>query len=147
VTGLTKSGGTVSLSFPSIAGLSYTLEYKNSLTNTAWTPILPAISGNGGSLILQDTNPPPLSRFYRVVRPDMRGLGESSADFDLKTEFTLEHCVSDLLAIADHLGVQSVHVCGESAGGMVCIALAALHPKRVRTLTLVSTPVSIPTAC
>ena len=87
---------------------------------------------------------PYLSRFYRVVRPDMRGLGESSVDFDLKTEFTLEACVEDLVAIIDDVGAESVHVCGESAGGMVGIALAATHPKRVRTLTLVSTPVSIP---
>ena len=48
------------------------------------------------------------------------------------------------MAIIDDLGAQSVHVCGESAGGMAAIALAALHPQRVRTLTLVSTPVSIP---
>src|SRR6188768_2127699 len=75
---------------------------------------------------------PYLSRFYRVVRPDMRGLGESSADFDLAREFTLEHCVGDLLAIVDHLGADAVHICGESAGGMVCMAFAATHPKRVR---------------
>ena len=32
---------------------------------------------------------PYLARFYKVVRPDMRGLGQSSADFDLATAFTL----------------------------------------------------------
>jgi 3-oxoadipate enol-lactonase len=100
--------------------------------------------GNGRSNRFWYSWVPYLSRFYRVVRPDMRGLGESSADFDLKSEFTLENCVGDLLAIIEHLGARSVHVCGESAGGMVSIALAALHPQRVRTLTLVSTPVSIP---
>jgi 3-oxoadipate enol-lactonase len=86
---------------------------------------------------------PYLSRFYRIVRPDVRGLGQSGADFDLQREFTLEHCVDDLLAVIDDLGADSVHVCGESMGGMLGIALAALHPQRVRTLTLVSTPVSI----
>ena len=88
---------------------------------------------------------PYLSRFYRIVRPDVRGLGQSGAEFDLHREFTLEHCVADLLAVIDDLGAESVHVCGESMGGMLGIALAALHPQRVRTLTLVSTPVSIGT--
>jgi 3-oxoadipate enol-lactonase len=100
--------------------------------------------GNGRSSAFWYSWVPYLSRFYRIVRPDMRGLGRSSADFDLKTEFTFENCVSDLVAIIDHLGADSVHVCGESAGGMVSIGLAASHPRRVRTLTLVSTPVRIP---
>ncbi|MGZ5127531.1 MAG: alpha/beta fold hydrolase [Burkholderiales bacterium] len=100
--------------------------------------------GNGRSGAFWYSWVPYLSRFYRVVRPDMRGLGASSANFDLKSEFTLENCVEDLITIIDDLGAQSVHVCGESAGGMVGIALAALHPQRVRTLTLVSTPVHIP---
>ena len=106
-------------------------------------PYLVLQHGNGRSSRFWYSWVPYLSRFYRVVRPDMRGLGQSSADFDLEREFTLEHCVADLLAIIDDLGADSVHVCGESAGGMVSLALAALHPGRVRTLTLVSTPVSI----
>lgn len=115
----------------------YTDPWKNA-------PYMLLQHGNGRSGAFWYSWVPYLSRFYRVVRPDMRGLGGSSADFDLKSEFTLENCVEDLVAIIDDLGAQSVHVCGESAGGMVGIALAALHPQRVRTLTLVSTPVSIP---
>jgi 3-oxoadipate enol-lactonase len=115
----------------------YTDPWKNA-------PYIILQHGNGRSGRFWYSWLPYLSRFYRVVRPDMRGLGESSADFDLKTEFTLDACVEDLVAIIEDLGAQSVHVCGESAGGMVSIALAATHPERVRTLTLVSTPVSIP---
>ncbi len=86
---------------------------------------------------------PYLSRFYKVVRPDVRGLGGSSAEFDLDREFTLEALVGDLAAIVAALGAESVHVCGESMGGILGIALAATHPRLVRTLTLVSTPVYI----
>jgi 3-oxoadipate enol-lactonase len=89
---------------------------------------------------------PYLARFYRIVRPDVRGLGQSSAQFDLEREFTLDACVADLAAIIDHLGADSVHFCGESMGGILGIALAATHPARVRTLTLVSTPVYISSA-
>lgn len=86
---------------------------------------------------------PYLSRYYKVVRPDVRGLGQSSADFDLEREFTLDACVGDLVAVIEHLGAESAHFCGESMGGMLGIALAAAHPQRVRTLTLVATPVYI----
>ena len=86
---------------------------------------------------------PYLARFYKVVRPDVRGLGESSADFDLEREFTLPACVADLAAIVDHLGANSVHFCGESMGGILGMVFAATHPARVRTLTLVSSPVFI----
>jgi 3-oxoadipate enol-lactonase len=86
---------------------------------------------------------PYLSRFYKVVRPDIRGLGLSSAEFDIEREFTFEACSADLLAIIDDLGAESVHYCGESMGGILGIALAAHHPQRVRTLTLVSTPVHV----
>ena len=127
---------------PGRPSLNYVLDdYTDPWKNA---PYILLQHGNGRSGAFWYSWVPYLSRFYRVIRPDMRGLGLSSADFDLESEFTLEHCVEDLVAIVDDLGVQSVHVCGESAGGMVGIALAAIHPQRVRTLTLVSTPVHIP---
>jgi len=89
---------------------------------------------------------PYLARFYKVVRPDVRGLGQSSAQFDLEREFTVDACVADLAAIIDHLGGDAVHFCGESMGGILGIVLAATHPARVRTLTLVSTPAFISSA-
>ena len=86
---------------------------------------------------------PYLSRWFKVVRPDVRGLGQSSAEFDLEREFTVENCINDLVAIIDHLGATSVHYCGESMGGILGMVLSATHPRRIRTLTLVSTPVNL----
>ena len=86
---------------------------------------------------------PYLARWFKVVRPDVRGLGQSPADFDLQRDFNVENCVNDLAAIIDHLGTESVHYCGESMGGILGMVLAATHPKRVRTLTLVSSPVNL----
>ena len=98
----------------------YTDPWKNA-------PCILLQHGNGRSGAFWYSWMPYLSRFYRVVRPDMRGLGKSSADFDLKSEFTLEHCVEDLVTIIDDLGVQSVHVCGESAGDpLLALVLAGL---------------------
>ena len=55
------------LSFGSVMGLTYSLEYKNSLSDPSWTPLPPPLPGTGGPLTLQDTNAALLpSRFYRV---------------------------------------------------------------------------------
>lgn len=86
---------------------------------------------------------PYLSRFFRVVTPDLRGLGESSKDFDIDTGITVENYVSDLIAIADSLGAETFHYAGESLGGIIGMVLAAQHPARVRTLSLLAAPLSI----
>lgn len=86
---------------------------------------------------------PYLSRFYKVIRPDMRGLGGSAGRLDLARDITLDALVGDLVALLDHLGTATVHYCGESMGGILGLALAARHPERVRTLSLVATPVFI----
>ena len=51
--------------------------------------------------------------------------------------------MSALVAILDHAGIDAVHFCGESLGGVLGLLFAALHPQRVRTLSLVSAPVYI----
>ena len=62
------SSGSVSFSLSSASGLLYTLQFKNALSDSTWFPILPAVTGSGGSISLVDTNAAgALSRFYRVV--------------------------------------------------------------------------------
>ncbi len=85
---------------------------------------------------------PYLSRFYRVVRPDLRGLGESEAPADLETGLTVANYISDLVALIDTLGAP-VHYCGESLGGILGMVLAAEHPDKLRSLSLVAAPILI----
>src|SRR5690348_6998359 len=99
--------------------------------------------GNGRSSRFWYRWIPYLSRFYRIIRPDARGLGLSSADFDLNRDVTVELLIEDLVAVLDHVGAKSVHFCGESMGGIMGLAFCAMRPERVRTLTLVATPVYI----
>jgi hypothetical protein len=64
---LTASTTNFSFSVASVTGATYTLEYKNSLADTNWTPLLPSVTGTGGAISLQDTNGATFpSRFYRV---------------------------------------------------------------------------------
>lgn len=86
---------------------------------------------------------PYLSRFYRVVCPDLRGLGQSSQNFHFEAGISVENYVADIGAIADAVGADTIHFAGESFGGMLGTAFAARHPERVRTLTLISSSIAI----
>lgn len=86
---------------------------------------------------------PYLSRFYKVVCPDLRGLGQSSKDFDLGSGISVDNFVGDVICIADAVGAATFHYAGESMGGIIGFATAARHPQRVRTLSLLSAPLKI----
>lgn len=66
VTLLGRSGTTNMLSFPSALGTSYTLQFKNSLTDTTWTDIPPSTNGTGNAILLRDPTANSASRFYRL---------------------------------------------------------------------------------
>ena len=68
---------------------------------------------------------PYLSRFYKVVRPDLRGLGLSPVEFNPATDITIENYIDDMTALLDALKLESVHYCGESFGGILGMVLAA----------------------
>ena len=62
---ITVTGSTASISFQSVSGLNYALEYKTHLADAAWTSLAP-VPGNGGTLILNDASASVAARFYRV---------------------------------------------------------------------------------
>jgi len=65
--GLTTNGTGPSITFSASAGLTYTLEYKEALTDPVWIPVAAPATGINGSLLLQDTNGVVApSRFYRI---------------------------------------------------------------------------------
>jgi len=72
---------------------------------------------------------------YRVIAPDLRGLGDSSrppAGYDKKT------VAADLWQLLSAtLGLARWHLVGHDWGGPVAFALAAAHPEAIRTLTIV----------
>ena len=80
---------------------------------------------------------PHLCRDFRVIRMDLRGTGQS-ADPGPDPRFTLDGFMSDFIGMLDALKIERVHYVGESLGSILGIALAATHPERVKSLTLVS---------
>jgi pimeloyl-ACP methyl ester carboxylesterase len=98
-----------------------------------------------------------LRRGFRVVRFDNRDAGLSQgfdhlgtpsvvaatlrhlAHLPVHSPYTLADMAADALGVMDALGLARAHVCGASLGGMVAQHLAARHPDRVSSLTLMMT--------
>ncbi|MCK9793587.1 alpha/beta hydrolase [Isoptericola sp. 4D.3] len=75
---------------------------------------------------------PALGGPFRVIRPDLRGFGDSPLPVG-GPEYTN---AGDLAALLDDLGVEDAAVVGASFGGKVALELASAHPGRVRELVL-----------
>jgi 3-oxoadipate enol-lactonase len=76
----------------------------------------------------------------RVLRYDHRGHGDSSAP---PGDYTMADLGGDVLALADHLGVDRFDFCGISMGGQIGQWLALNDPDRVGRLALANTGAKI----
>ena len=86
---------------------------------------------------------PYLARFYKVLCPTLRGLGEHHQMTNVAERITAENYVRDLVTILDHLGLERIHYAGESLGGIIGMYFSGMHPQRVRTLSLFAAPLII----
>lgn len=78
-----------------------------------------------------------LSSRYRVVTPDLRGLGESPAPEGI---YPMEDLANDVLELLDCLRInEPIILGGLSMGGYVSLAFAVRHPKKLRALMLMDT--------
>ena len=77
-----------------------------------------------------------LNGHHRLIVPDLRGHGHSSA---LPGPSSVEQLASDLAHLLDELQVDAVHVLGYSQGGAVAQQFAHTHPRRVKSLILACT--------
>ena len=82
---------------------------------------------------------PELARDYRVVRPDMRGFGRSTP-MPRDHPWSLDRIVGDFVAVMDQLGIDKFYLVGAKVGGTMALHLAARHPARVKTVTVLSSP-------
>lgn len=76
-----------------------------------------------------------------LVAPDLRGRGASAT---LPGPFGMAAHADDVVAVADHLGVERFVLAGHSMGGYVGNTAAVRHPERVAALVLVDGGVSLP---
>jgi 3-oxoadipate enol-lactonase / 4-carboxymuconolactone decarboxylase len=74
--------------------------------------------------------------YFRVVRYDIRGHGSTAAT---PGDYTIELLASEVLAIADALGLHNFAFCGLSLGGMIGQWIAAYAGERLTHLVLANT--------
>jgi pimeloyl-ACP methyl ester carboxylesterase len=82
---------------------------------------------------------PVLARHYKVVRPDMRGYGQSTpvpADY----LWTIDVPIDDFITLMDQLGIRKFHLIAAKIGGFIARRFAARCADRVLSLTLIGTP-------
>ncbi len=83
---------------------------------------------------------PVLARHFRVIRPDMRGYGQSTPAVPADYPWTIDVPIDDFIKLMDHLGIDKFHLVAAKIGGFIARRFAARFPDRVRTLTVIGTP-------
>jgi 2-hydroxymuconate-semialdehyde hydrolase len=76
---------------------------------------------------------PELARDFRVVAPDLTGFGYSDRQ---GSAYNMAGWTAHALGVIDALGLDRVHVVGNSFGGSIALSLAIHHPGRVDRLGL-----------
>jgi class 3 adenylate cyclase len=82
-----------------------------------------------------------IAGWARLITIDRRGTGMSDR-FSANDLPPLEEAARDVLAVMDAVGSQRASIVGHHEGGQLGAMLAALHPERVRTLTLIETAIA-----
>ncbi|MBN9458074.1 MAG: alpha/beta fold hydrolase [Bosea sp.] len=96
-------------------------------------PPLLLVSGLGGTAGFWKGASATLSRQFRVLRFDQRGIGASSRG---SAPCTIAQLAADCLAVLDAAGIESCVMLGHSTGGCIGQALGTMAPERLRGLIL-----------
>ena len=76
---------------------------------------------------------------YRVIAPDMRGMGQTEAPPEPQA-YDIDHITADLIGLLDHLGVDKAVFAGLDFGAFAIYDLALRHPQRVRAVIGLENP-------
>ncbi|HTE16622.1 MAG TPA: alpha/beta hydrolase [Burkholderiales bacterium] len=83
---------------------------------------------------------PVLARHFKVIRPDMRGYGQSTPALPADYPWTIDLPIDDFINLMDQLGIDKFHLIAAKIGGFIARRFAARFPDRVLSLTVIGTP-------
>jgi len=98
------------------------------------------IHGNDESSVEWYAWVPRMAQEYRLIRPDLPGLGHSNIPRGF--EYSLANLATFVTQVMDKAGVEAAHIIGAKTGGAVAMRFAADYPGRTRTLVVVGGPAS-----
>jgi pimeloyl-ACP methyl ester carboxylesterase len=75
----------------------------------------------------------------RTLAPTQRGYSPGARPA-ARSAYRIGEIAADAVALLDAAGIDQAHVLGHDLGGLAAWALAGLHPDRVASLTVLSTP-------
>jgi pimeloyl-ACP methyl ester carboxylesterase len=78
---------------------------------------------------------------YMIILPDLRGHGKTE---NPEPSFTHRQSAKDVLALLDHLEIDSVKAMGVSTGGMTLLHMATQQPNRIEAMVLIGATTCFP---
>ena len=99
-------------------------------------PVLVLSHSLGCDLGMWDPQMGDFLEHFQVLRYDTRGHGASDASGG---DYSIDNLGSDVIELADALGIKQFAFCGVSMGGAVGLWLAARHPERLTAVVLANT--------
>src|SRR5438128_2110505 len=118
------------------------LFYREDWLGEPWRKPEPVvlIHGNDESSVEWYAWVPRMAQEYRLIRPDLPGLGHSNVPRGF--EYSLANLATFVRQVMDKAGVDAAHIIGAKTGGAVAMRFAADYPKRTRSLVVVGGPAS-----
>lgn len=118
------------------------LFYREDWLGEPWRKPAPVvlIHGNDESSVEWYAWVPRMAQEYRLIRPDLPGLGHSNVPRGF--EYSLANLATFVAQVMDKAGVDSAHIVGAKTGGAIAMRFAADYPKRTRALVVVGGPAS-----
>ena len=110
------------------------------LTGAATGPVIVMVHGWPESSYCWQGVAEHLPGDYRLIMPDLRGLGDSERTLN-NAAYTKQALAADMLGLLDSLGVDSFNLVGHDWGGAVAQEMALAAPGRVRRLVILNIPV------
>ena len=118
------------------------LVFDVSVAGDAAAPLVLLLHGFGVSRHLYDAQLPALAAAgFQAAAPNQRGYSPGARpDPAVFSNYDIELLIADALALADALGQERFHLVGHDWGGSLSWEIAARHPGRLASLTMLSRP-------